>query len=110
MEGFNAKAIVFNKTSNGWKSDEVILKSVGDLRGVFSPYINDVEQVNLSLHEKVYYSLSFLRDNIHAKVTDEMGNRHFMVSPILVVLCDDTKPINITEDSLNFFKEAIDFC
>jgi hypothetical protein len=107
---FNAKAILLTKQDNEWHEKEVIINSVDDIKNIFNPHQDRVEQVNLSMFEKLYYSVGFLTaDGIDAKVDDMNEDRSYLVSPLLLVQCDETKPINITKETLNSIKERIDF-
>ena len=48
-------------------------------------------------------------DGIDAVVSDMNDDRHYMVSPLLLVQCDDTKPVSISDDILEEIKGTIDF-
>lgn len=106
---FNAKCIKLHKEKD-WVKTEVIIKSIKDLRDVFSPYSDEVHQINIDKYHKVYTSVSFLneRQSLDGRVETNEEGVQMLVSPILLVLCDDTKPINISEDSLSFFEDKLD--
>lgn len=107
---FCAKCVLKERVGeNNWTSKEFTIRSIQDLRDIFKPHQNDVEQVNLSLNSKVYYSIGFMKDGVDAKVKDQEGDTHYMCSPILLVECDSEKPIDISEKMLNSMVDAIDF-
>lgn len=107
---FCAKAILKEKVAeNKWTSKEVTISSIQDILDIFNPCQKDVEQVNLSLYSKVYYSVGLMKDGVDAIVKDQDDDRQFMCSPILLVECDNEKPIDITDKMLNSMEEAIDF-
>ena len=105
---FNANAILKTRTIEGvWSESEVVISSVEDIKNIFKngePY-----QVNLSKFLKVYYSVDDISTYgcIVAKTTDMNGEMLFMGAPLLFVECDDTKPIDITEDAKNKFAEMV---
>lgn len=107
---FNAKALLLNKENGKWKEKEITIKNVSDIRAVFSPYESTVDQVNLDRYRKIYYSLGFLKDGIDAKTVDMEDDRAYMVAPLLLVQCNDEKPIDLTEEVLQSIKNSIDFC
>ena len=106
---FNAKALLLNKENGEWKEREVTIKSVADIRAIFAPYESNVDQVNLDRYRKVYYSMGFLKHCIEARTVDMDDNRAYLVSPLLLVQCDDEKPIDLTEEVLQSIKNSIDF-
>lgn len=106
---FSAKAIMLIRNNEGkWVESEVIIQSADDIREVFSPFKEDVTQVDLNVHEKVYYSICNLKDSINAHARDFENTMHFMVSPLLLVSCDDEKPIDMTEESKKSILEKVD--
>lgn len=107
---FCAKAILKERVAeNNWTSREVTISSVQDIRDVFKPYQDDVEQVNLSLNSKVYYCIGFMKEGVEASVKDQDDDKHYMCSPLLLVECDSEKPVDISEKMLNSMEETIDF-
>ena len=107
---FEAKAIVKRRLDNGsWLSEPIVLRSVDDILDVFKPCQKDVEQVNLSLNYKVYYSVGLLTTGVEAHVKDKDGDISYMCSPLLLVECDNEKPVDISEEGLKTIEEAIDF-
>ena len=106
---FNAKCILFDiKTKN---CSEVNITSVKDIFNVFGNAEDiKVSQVNIDKYNKVYYDASNLADGItgwcstfaeHNEMTGEwvdcQGKDYLIGSKLLLVLCDDNKPIDITE-------------
>ena len=107
---FKAKSILKVKDKEkGWISKEVIVDSVRAIRDIFAPEQDGVSQVNLSLNSKVYYSVRLMKDGVDAKVVDQDGDMQFMCSPILLVECDDTKPIDISSEMLKSMEDSIIF-
>lgn len=108
---FNAKVVLMKKEDEKWTESIAVIKSIDDLKGVFHPFENETTQVDIDKYRKVYYNYGFLgNDGVAAKVKDIDDNMHYMCSPLLIVQCDDEKPINIESDILNSIKELIDFC
>lgn len=104
---FRAKAVIKERGSFGWTSREVVIDSIESIRNIFAPEQEGVEQVNLSLNSKVYYAMRLLKDGIDGKVVDGDGDTHYLVSPILLVECDNEKPIDISENMLKEMEDAI---
>ena len=98
------------KEDEKWVETCINIRSVDDLKGVFHPFEDDTTQIDIDKYRKVYYNIKFLgKEGVDAKVKDCDGDLHYMCSPILIVQCDDEKPVNITPDILNSIKELIDF-
>lgn len=107
---FCAKAILKERVGeNTWISKEVTINSIQSILDIFEPHQKDVEQVDLSLNSKVYYSVGFMKSGVEAIVRDQDNDRHFMCSPLLLVECDSEKPIDISDKMLKSMEEAIDF-
>lgn len=107
---FNATAVLIRKMENMiWLESYVAIDSVDDIRKLFEPFQDNVTQVNLDINRKIYYSSSFIKDNIEALATDSEGEKHYMVSPLLFVQCDSEKPVVITNDTLKSIKDEITF-
>lgn len=108
---FQAKAKLLEKLGDSWESKSVVISSVDDIRNYFKPYQSEVTQVNVSLHEKVYYCSYLIKPTgIEATIIDEItGEKFYMCSPLLLVQCDNIKPIDITEDCYENIKARIDF-
>lgn len=105
------KVVLLEKNCGIWFETVKLVKSVNDLRSLFHPYEDSIIQVNIDKYRKVFYNYGFLDGKgVAAKVRDMDGEMHYMCSPILIVQCDDEKPINIESDVLNSIKELIDFC
>jgi hypothetical protein len=105
---FDAKAVVLTKTENGWEKSYKTLKSVDDIKKTFTPHEDNVTEVHLDKYRRVYYSLGFLTDGVEAKILQE-EDTHFMASPLLLVYCDDEKPVDITDETLKSIEESIEF-
>lgn len=107
---FCAKAILKEKVAEKeWVSKEVTISSIQDILNIFKPCQKDVEQVNLSLYSKVYYSVGLMKNGVDAIVKDQDDDRQFMCSPLLLVECDREKPIDISDEMLKSMEETIDF-
>lgn len=110
MQNFCAKVLLLERQGEkDWKETEKVIHSVNELRSFFKPYEDEVVQVNIDMFKKVYYGINFSKDGIHARMTDMDEESHYMCSPILLVECDSTKPVNISEETKNSIKDAIDF-
>ena len=105
---FNADAVLMVRDMDGnWKEKKVKVTSVEQLKMLVGKgYV--VEQINVDKYHKIYYSLAELEKygkiTAHYRTDEEF---HMMSAPILLVLCDDVKPINITSDALTKMKEMI---
>lgn len=117
MNKFNARCILFNLKSKEWH--EVVITSVEDIKNILT--LNDsnskdkVTQINIDKYNKVYYNSSNLSRGIsgwcytHAEhdefsgewVTCE-GKDYIIGDLVLLVLCDDVKPIDITDKSKEY--------
>lgn len=109
MFDFNATAILMEKVNDAWTEKEIEIKNVQSLREVFEPHNDNIEQVNLDKYRKVYYSMGFLNEGIDAKLIDMNDETHYMVSPLLLVQCDDSFPKKISPEVAESIKKAIDF-
>ena len=109
MVDFNADAILLKRVDGAWIEEKVFLKNVESIRQIFDPFREDIEQINISKYKKIYYSIGNLVDGIDATVSDMNDDRHYMVSPLLLVQCDDAKPVSISDEILKEIKDAIDF-
>lgn len=106
---FNANAVLLKRDDTTWTEERVKITSVDDIRKIFTPYQSDVSQVNIDKYQKVYYCVKFMKTGVEAKVTDENCETHYMVSPLLLVECDDIKPVDISNEVLEKLKDSIDF-
>ena len=104
---FNAKVLLLKKVEKTWIDEVAVVTSVSDMRALIG---DDITQVNLSKYEKVYYSPDSIgvRGEVSAMVKDVDGDRHFMGDILLLVECNDEKPVDITEETLTKIKEAIE--
>ena len=106
-----AVLLIKDRLSNSWREETVVLDSVVALRGIFHPHEGKVEQIDIDRNRKIYTCIEFLdvRTGIDAKFLDRDGALQILVSPILLVHCDEEKPIDMTDDVLRSMKEMIDF-
>jgi hypothetical protein len=105
---FNAKAILLKKDTkneNNWVSEYVRLQNVDDIKNIFQPHQSEMEEIYLSDKVRVYYSIGFLEGGVDVRVNDSKNDYHYASSPLLLVECDNTKPVDITEDT---YKQIID--
>lgn len=107
---FNAKCILFDIETK--ECSEVSITSIKDIFDVFgNAEDTKVSQVNIDKYNKVYYDASNLEDGItgwcstfaeHDEIEGDWlarnGNDYLTGSKLLFVLCDDNKPIDITEE------------
>jgi hypothetical protein len=112
MLEFNAKCVKYEKDKSGsWVSSETIIKSIQDILNIFKPHEDTVQQVDIDMFHKVYYSTDFISESgVDGFLIDADGTRRMLVSPLLFVECDEEKPINISSDSLKKITDSIDFC
>lgn len=102
-----AAFVYLMKRKDKWVGEKKHVDSVQAMKDIFGG--DPVEQVNLSKYLKVIYSPRHLESGVLAKVTDLDGETHFMGSPILLVQCDEEKPIDMSEEALEEIKGHIDF-
>ena len=106
---FDAEAVLLVRSESGtWSEKRVKITSVGQLKLLVGEGYS-VEQVNVDKYHKIYYSLVNLEKygsiTAHYKSDEEL---HMMSAPILLVQCDDSKPVDIMPDSLKKMKEMLD--
>lgn len=107
---FFAEVIVMKRQEDGkWEEKSLVVRNVNDIKLAFNG--DEVTQVNLNKYHKVFYTTKDIErhGSICSKVVDESGDLFFMASPVMLVLCDDEKPISITGDDMKLFKDSIDF-
>ena len=108
MENFNAKCLQLVRQEDGtWKEIYHTVHTdneMGDLVG------KGVAQVDISKYIKLYYSTEGIEkmNGIYSKYTKE-GIREFMASPLLLVECNDTLPIDFTQKAIDIIKENLIF-
>lgn len=118
MSSFKAKCILLD--TNTQECTEVIVKSSQDIIDMFGG--SSVSQINIDKYHKVFYNPSSENfDNgvsgwVHLKeeldesnsvwVSTE-GKDYFVGDKILLVLCNDTKPIDMTDTAKEFIMSCI---
>lgn len=107
-EEYNAKVCVLTKDENGtWKESTAKVFNRQSFLDVFKTR-DTLEQVNIDVHRKVYYCSSNITTQILGKVKDVNDNMHYMGSPIMLVECDDVKPVDITDKVKEEIKERLE--
>lgn len=107
---FKAKTLFIFKLNGVVDSKEVVVESVDDIKSLFKPHDADVIQVNIDKYSKVYFSTGFFTaDGIDAIVDSQDGGKSYCAYPLLLVKCDDEKPIDIDDEHIDFIKSKIDF-
>lgn len=120
---FNSKCLLFNKNTGNFT--EVVVNSIQDIIEIVGGGVKtDVTQVNIDKYHKIYYNSSeaSMVNGVSGWITlkeeyDEMtGNwiscknkDYFTGDEILLVLCDDKKPINITDEAKEFMISCINY-
>ena len=108
LEKYDAKACVLTRDNNGtWNESFVNVSNRQSFLDVFKTR-DTLEQVNLDKYRKVYYCSSNIKDEILSKVKDMEGETHYMGSPLILVECDDVKPIDITDKVKEEIKERLE--
>lgn len=118
MSSFKAKCILFNTDTQ--EGTEVTVKSSQDIIDMLGG--SSVSQINIDKYHKVFYNPSIENFNngvsgwVHLKeeldesngvwVSTE-GKDYFVGDKILIVLCDDTKPIDIDDTAKEFIISCI---
>lgn len=101
--GFDAVAYLLTKFGgeDRWDRTEVRVFSVADIHAAVG---GKAEQVDLDVWHKVYYNGACYADSgVVAHVRDCQSNIQFLPSPLLLVLCDDEKPVDCSEESYGDF-------
>ena len=91
--------------------EKVMIKdgAVG-IRGIFHPFEDDVIQVDINRYEKSFFVVGQSdRASVDAMLCSDDGVRHFLFAPILFVLCDDEKPVDMTEKFHNKIIKITEF-
>ena len=106
MENFNARCLqLVRQEDETWKE---VYHTVHNSKEMIDLVGQGVAQVNISKYIKLYYSTEGIEkmNGIYSKYMDD-GIREFMASPLLLVECDDTKPIDITQQTIDTIKEHL---
>lgn len=105
---YDAKACVLTRDENGnWIESFTRVSNRQSFLDVFKTR-DTLEQVNLDRYRKVYYCSSNITTSILSKVTDMEEQTHYMGSPLILVECDDVKPIDITDKVKEEIKERLE--
>ena len=104
---YNAKACVLTKEDGNWLESTVKIFNRQSFLDVFKTR-DTLEQVDLDKYKKVYYCSSNITTEVLSKVTDVNGETHYMGSPLILVECDDMKPIDITDKVKEEIKERLE--
>lgn len=102
---YNAKAVLLTRDSNGnWEETEKFVSSRDDFLVLFG---DGLTQVNLSKYFKLYYDSSDFENGVMARCKDINDEDYFLSGKILFVLCDDEKPIDITDEALKNMRKIV---
>ena len=104
---FNVNAVLLERDDKGvWSEKNVCIDSIDSMKELVA---NDLTQVNFSKYEKVYFASSTIEGygQIVAKTHDCNGETFYMGAPLLLVQCDDEKPIDISEEIYSKIKERL---
>lgn len=108
LEKYDAKVCVLTRDDKGtWNESVANVSNRQSFLDVFKTR-DTLEQVNLDKYRKVYYCSSNIKDEILSKVTDMEEETHYMGSPLVLVECDDAKPIDITAKVKEEIKERLE--
>lgn len=104
---YNAKCVLLTRDEGGyWDMSSETVSCKEDFESFFG---ENVTQVNLSKYFKVYYDSRAFEDGVSGRCTDMMGEEFFLSDRLLFVLCDDEKPIDMTEEALEEMKKLVIF-
>lgn len=105
---YDAKACVLTRDEKGnWTESFTRVSNRQSFLDVFKTR-DTLEQVNLDKYRKVYYCSSNITTSILSKLTDMEEQTHYMGSPLILVECDDIKPIDITDKVKEEIKERLE--
>lgn len=102
---YNAKAVLLTRDSDGnWEETIKTISSKNDFLVLFG---DGLTQVNLSKYFKLYYDSSDFENGVMARCIDMNDEVYFLSGKLLFVLCDDEKPIDITNEALKSMKKIV---
>lgn len=105
---YDAKACVLTRDESGnWNESFTRVSNRQSFLDVFKTR-DTLEQVNIDKYKKIYYCSSNITTEILSKVTDIEEQTHYMGSPLILVECDDVKPIDITDKVKTEIKERLE--
>lgn len=110
MAVFDASAVLLKKNiaEDRWDKSTVRISSVDDIHKAVG---GSATQVDLDKYHKVYYDASgFASSGVLVHVRDCQSNIQFLPSPILLVLCDDEKPIDLDDVAYGDFFDGLELC
>ena len=110
---FNADGLLYEKDiiEGFWQvPKKVDIDTSDDIKTWVSGKRNGrCDQINIDKYHKVFYCMDNIKqDGVNAKVKTDT-NTEFACSPLLFVLCDDSKPIPMKKSEVKFFLERIEF-
>lgn len=104
---YNAKAVLLTRDSSGnWEELIKIVSSREDFEFLFGAGLT---QVNLSKYYKLYYDSYDFDDGVKARCNDMNDETYFLSGKLLFVLCDDEKPVDITDEAIESMKQIVTF-
>lgn len=112
IDSFEANGVFMTRddSSDIWNEEVVSISSRDDIRELFKPY--EVTQIDVNRCMKVYTAIDNLanRAGVDGRVVDDNGNIHLLVSPILLLECDEIepRPIFITKETKKTFKDILE--
>lgn len=106
MDSFNAKCLKIEKQKDGsWKES---FEQIHNSKEMIDLVGDGVEQVNISKYIKLYYSIEGIEKWNGVQSTYKNDNlMEYMASPLLLVECDDTVPIDITHETIEEIKSHL---
>ncbi len=107
MESFSAKCMKIEKQQDGtWKET---FEQIHNSKEMIEIVGQGVEQVNISKYIKLYFSTEGIEkwNGVQSKYRNG-ALTEYMASPLLLVECDDTKPIDITQDTIDEIKSNLE--
>ncbi len=107
MESFSAKCLKIEKQIDGtWKES---FEQIHNSKEMIDLVGQGVEQVNISKYKKLYFSTEGIStwNGIQSKYKNG-STTEYMASPLLLVECDDTKPIDITQETIEEIKSNLE--
>ena len=103
-----AKGLLLEKTEQGWSEKYVDLLEPMDILKVLGTDKKGITQVDIDKYRKVFYSMTNL--DKYGSITammDANEERWYMVSPLLLVECNDNEPILLSKRVETEIKDLI---
>ena len=107
MGSFSAKCLKIEKQKDGtWKESYEQIHNSKEMIAIVG---QGIEQVTISKYIKLYFSTEGIEkwNGVQSKYKNDVMT-NYMASPLLLVECDDIKPIDITQETIDKIKTNLE--